>query len=176
VSAIFEALKLEIRRSPLSIYTIAHKAGVDDITVRYWLSGRTRYARRDTLEIVARAIGKRLESLVDTSLAWRSGDDNDPGVLGGMREMGFFSGRPSYSGRSCSSRRLEAERSQAFANTTAPSAASVSLNRIPLTPTTSRRSALRRASGALLSELIAMVLRSHHDPPCDGGIDELARA
>jgi hypothetical protein len=61
MSAIFEALKLEIRRSQLSIYTIAHEAGVHHITIRYWLSGRTRYARRDTLEKVARAIGKRLD-------------------------------------------------------------------------------------------------------------------
>ena len=40
--------------------------------------------------------------------------------------------------------------SQAFANTIAPSAASVSLNRIPLTPATSRTSASRRASIGLV--------------------------
>jgi hypothetical protein len=60
-SALFEALKLEIRRSPLSIYTIAAKSGVHHITIRYWLSERTKNARRDTLEKVAGAIGKRLE-------------------------------------------------------------------------------------------------------------------
>jgi len=59
--SVFEALKLEIRRSPLSIYTIAAKCGVHDITIRYWLSGRTKNPRNDTLEKVARAIGKRLE-------------------------------------------------------------------------------------------------------------------
>ena len=58
--AVFEALKLEIRRSPLSIYTISAKSGVHDTTIRYWLSGRTKNARRDKLEKVARAIGKRL--------------------------------------------------------------------------------------------------------------------
>jgi len=40
--------------------------------------------------------------------------------------------------------------SQAFANTIAPSAASVSLNRIPLTPATSRTSASRRATIGLV--------------------------
>jgi hypothetical protein len=61
MSAVFEALKLEIRRSPLSIYTIAAKSRVHDITIRYWLTGRTKNARNDTMEKVARAIGKRLE-------------------------------------------------------------------------------------------------------------------
>jgi hypothetical protein len=60
-SAVFEALKLEIRRSPLSIYMIAAKSGVHHITIRYWLSGRTENPRNDMLERVARAIGKRLE-------------------------------------------------------------------------------------------------------------------
>ena len=60
-TAVFEALKLEIRRSPLSIYTIAAKSGVHDVTIRYWLSDRTKNPRNDTLEKVARAIGKRLE-------------------------------------------------------------------------------------------------------------------
>jgi hypothetical protein len=60
-SAVFEALKLEIQRSPLSIYTIAAKSRVHDITIRYWLSGRTNIARSDTMEKVASAIGKRLE-------------------------------------------------------------------------------------------------------------------
>src|SRR5580700_6031677 len=40
--------------------------------------------------------------------------------------------------------------SRAFVNTIAPSAASVSLNRIPLTPATSRISASRRASIVLV--------------------------
>jgi hypothetical protein len=60
-SAVFEALKLEIRRSPLSIYAIAAKSGVHHNTIRYWLSGRTKNARRVKLQKVARAIGKRLE-------------------------------------------------------------------------------------------------------------------
>jgi hypothetical protein len=45
----------------LSIYVIAAKSAVHDITIRYWLSGRTENPRRDTMEKVARAIGKRLE-------------------------------------------------------------------------------------------------------------------
>jgi hypothetical protein len=88
-SAVFEALNLEIRRSPLSIYKISAKSGVHDITMRYWLSGRTKNARRDTLEKVARAIDKRLE-LSDgrfglqpyvaqpTRRAWRYGGGNEP--------------------------------------------------------------------------------------------------
>jgi hypothetical protein len=61
VSAIFEALKLEIRRSPLSIYTIAHRPG--SMTSPSDTGCQVELATHGETRSVARAIGKRLESL-----------------------------------------------------------------------------------------------------------------
>lgn len=49
-----------IRRSRLSVETIAARAGVSALTIRLWLTDRTQNPKADTLDKVCRALGLRL--------------------------------------------------------------------------------------------------------------------
>lgn len=49
-----------IRRSPNSVFSIAQAAGVSEITIYFWLNGKTPNPKADTLDKVCRALGLRL--------------------------------------------------------------------------------------------------------------------
>jgi DNA-binding phage protein len=49
-----------IRRSPSSLFNLAQKAGVSQMTLYCWLEGKTTNPKADTLDKVCRALGLRL--------------------------------------------------------------------------------------------------------------------
>jgi|HubBroStandDraft_6_1064221.scaffolds.fasta_scaffold26722_6 DNA-binding phage protein len=49
-----------IRRSHLSLFNLAQKAGVSEQTLYFWLEGKTANPKADTLDKVCRALGLRL--------------------------------------------------------------------------------------------------------------------
>jgi len=64
----FADLKREIVRSPMSVETIAARAGVAPSTIYFWLRGATRNPSVDAMDKVARALGKKI-TFVDGAFA-----------------------------------------------------------------------------------------------------------